>query len=93
MRASLCAAAVIAFGTPSFARIRRKKSPSGDWLLNKALAAMRNATAARLFTRRVFVLRILPPLMSLWGQRPNQEANAEALLNFEISGPISDRIE
>src|SRR5262245_3341241 len=92
MRASLCAAAVIAAGAPNLARMRRKKSTSGDWLLNNAFAAMRNARAARLFTRRVFTLRTLPSLMSLCGHSPSHEANADALRNLEISRPISDRV-
>src|SRR5947209_20447657 len=92
MRASLCAVAVIAAGAPSLARIRRKKSPSEDWLLSSAFAAMRNASAARLFTRRVFTLKTLPPLMSLCGHSPSQEANADALRNLEMSGPTSARI-
>src|SRR5215831_12849701 len=92
MRASLCAVAVIAAGAPSLARMRRKKSPSGDWLLNRAFAARRNASAARLFTCRVFTLKTLPPLMSLCGHSPSHEANADALRNSEISRPIPDRV-
>ena len=72
--------------------MRRKKSPNGDWLLKRAFAAMRNASAARLFTRRVFVLRILPPLMSLCGHRPSHEANAAALRNFGFHCEVWDRV-
>src|SRR5690349_17723087 len=89
MRASLCAAAVMAFGAPSLARMRRKKFPSQDLLLNRAWAAMRNANAARLVTLRVRTDSTLPPLISLSGHKPSQDANADALRNFERSGPTS----
>lgn len=59
MRASLWAAAVIALGAPSLARMRRKKSPSQDWLLYRALAAMRKLPAARLTTWRVLADSLL----------------------------------
>ena len=67
IRASLCAAAVMALGAPSLARIRRKKSPNQDWLLNKVLAAMRKAVARRFLTRRVRTGSTLPPLCHCQG--------------------------
>src|SRR5215467_14733596 len=50
---------------------------------------MRRAVAARQFTLRVAVHNTLPPLISLSGHNPIQEAKAEALRNFVKSGPIS----
>jgi hypothetical protein len=50
---------------------------------------MRKANAARHFTFRVPTKRTFPPLMSLSGHSPMQEANAEALRNLPKSGPIS----
>ena len=50
----------------------------------------RAVPAARLLTGRVFTDSFLPPLMSLSGHKPNQDANAAALRNRERSGPTSD---
>jgi len=62
---------------------------TGSGTTNNALAAMQNATAGRFFTRRVFTLRTMPPLMVLVGHNPSHEANVAALRNFGISAPIS----
>ena len=59
------------------------------WLLCKPLTAIRKAVAARLFTGRVFADSFLPPLMSLSGHKPSQDANAAPLRNRERSGPTS----
>ena len=50
---------------------------------------MRNAVAARHLTLRVPTQSTLPPLISLSGHNPLQEAKAEALRNLLKSGPIS----
>jgi len=52
---------------------------------------MRKAVAARQFTWRVPTHNPFPPLISLSGHRPIQEANAEALRNLVKSGPISPK--
>ena len=52
---------------------------------------MRRAVAARQFTLRVPTHKTFPPLISLSGHRPIQEANAEALRNLVKSGPISPK--
>jgi hypothetical protein len=89
MRASLCAAAVMALGAPSFARIRRKYWPSHDWLRKSACAAMRSALASRWLTERVRELSTLPPLTRLSGHSPSHDANAAALRNLDRSRPTS----
>lgn len=48
--------------------------------------------AARFFTLRVLHDRTLPPLTRFSGQRPSQEAKADAFRNRLTSGPISVRI-
>ncbi|MCU1247249.1 MAG: hypothetical protein JWQ49_278 [Edaphobacter sp.] len=50
---------------------------------------MRRAVAARHLTLRVPTQSTLPPLISLSGPSPIQEAKAEALRNLVKSGPIS----
>src|SRR5580658_2931076 len=91
MRAILWAIAVIALGAPSLARRRRKQAPSADSLLNRELAARRNAFAMRLPFLAVLLFRTLPPLISRLGQSFSQLANAEALRNELRSGPTSER--
>ena len=54
----------------------------------RELSANRNASAARLFTFLVLAESICPPLIWLWGHKPNHEANAEPVFNFDQSGPI-----
>src|SRR4051794_25927128 len=48
---------------------------------------MRGASAARHFTFRVPTKSTLPPLISLSGHNPIQDANAEALRNLVKSTP------
>ena len=91
MRASLCAAAVIAFGAPSFARMRRKYWPSHDWLRKSACAARRSAWARRWLTGRVRELSTFPPLTRLSGHSPSHDANAAALRNPDRSRPTWGR--
>ena len=50
---------------------------------------MRSAVAARCFTWRVLQDSTLPPPTRFSGQRPSQEAKAEALQNLLTSVPIS----
>ena len=79
MRASLWAVAVIAFGAPSRAFIRRKYSPRKLSLLCKLRAAIRKARAARFFVGRVLDERTLPPLTRLSGESRSQEQKAETV--------------
>src|SRR5207247_9602139 len=72
-RASLWAVAVIAFGAPMRAFIRRKKAPRALWLWYKHAAASRRAVAARLAQGLVRRLNTLPPETRWCGQRPNHE--------------------
>lgn len=57
--------------------------------LRSALAAICTAHAARLSTWRVPTATFFPPVMSLSGHNPSQEANADALRNRDRSGPTS----
>src|SRR3990167_2458602 len=92
MRASLWAAAVIAFGAPKRARIRRKKAPIAVFDRYKLAAANLKARATRLSLGLVLLLSTFPPEILFPGQRPNQEANAFALAHCDVSVPISERI-
>ena len=54
-----------------------------------ALAARRNAAAARLALGLVFELITLPPVMRLLGLKPSQDAKCLALGHLVMSVPIS----
>ena len=47
-----------------------------------------NSAAKRL----LFVFKTLPPLIFFSGHKPNQDANAEAFRNCDISVPISHKM-
>ena len=89
MRASLWAAAVVAFGAPRRAFIRRKYSPKNVSLRWRLCAAIPKARAARFFVGRVLDERTLPPLTRLSGQSRSHEAKADTDGKRERSGPIS----
>ena len=89
MRASLRAVAVMACGAPRWAFFRRRKAPKALSERCSALAARRNAAAARLALGLVFELMTLPSVMRLFGLSPNQKAKWPALSHFVISVPIS----
>ena len=82
MRASLRAVAVMACGAPRCAFFRRRNAPRALSERCSALAARRNAAAARLALGLVFELMTLPSVMRLFGLSPNQKAKWPALSHF-----------
>src|SRR5664279_1801696 len=90
MRASLWAAAVMAFGLSIRAHMRLKYAPSADWLVRNAAAAIRKAWAARLATRLVLPLMTLPPVIFVPGHKPSQLAKCPHEGKRDMSAPISE---
>ena len=88
-RASLCAVAVMALGAPRWAFFQRRNAPRALSERCSALAARRNAAAARLALGLVFELMTRPPVMRWSGLSPSQDVKCLAL--GHLSCPCQSR--
>lgn len=68
--------------------MRRKYTPSADWLVRNAAAARRIAWAARLAQRLVLLLMTLPPVILTPGHKPIHDAKCLSLGKRDMSALV-----